>query len=376
MANQLISPMSVAKMALLALTNNWVFGALVHKDYSKEFKHVGEDVTVRNPATLTAVEFDGDLTGQFQNVTESSITVSMDKILTVPVQITAKELTLDVVSFNDQIVVPACRALADKVDENIALLYKDIPYYGDTSSTTALADMTAIRKIMTDNKVPQRDRYGVLSPMTFASLLNLSEFRDLEKTGETAVLKEASMGRRFGFSLYESQNIQHHTIGTTDEAGAIDLAAGYAEGDTTIHVDALGTGTINKGSILTIADNTGQYVVTADATIAANECDVIITPGLNAAVLDGAVVTLHGDDATTTSKENLFFHKNAFAMVSAPLEPPLGGAKGASLSYEGLSLQVVYDYEMSQFKNMMTISILCGFKTLQKELAVRLYDAS
>ena len=374
MANTLITPSVVAKMSLLALVNNWVFGALVHKDYSKEFKHVGEDVVVRNPAILTAVEFDGDLTGQFQNVVESSVTVSMDTILTVPIQVTAKELSLDIVNFNEQIVLPATQALADKVDEKIALLYKDIPYYGDTTSTTALADITAIRKIMTDNKVPQRERYGVLSPMTFASLLNLSEFRDLERTGETAVLKEASMGRRFGFSLFESQNIQHHIIGTTDESG--DVNGALAVGDTSVALTLMGTGTVKKGTIITYADYDERSVVTADATIADSAVTVTVSPPITQVIADAVVVTLHGDDANTTSKENLFFHKNAFAMVSAPLEPPLGGAKGATLAYNGLSLNVVYDYEMTQFKNMMTISILCGFKTLQSALACRLYDAS
>jgi len=375
MANTLITPTVVAKMSLLALVNNWVFGALVHKDYSKEFKHVGEDVTVRNPATLTAVEFDGDLTGQFQNVVESSITVSMDTILTVPVQITQKEMTLDIVNFNEQIVIPACQALADKVDEKIALLYKDVQWYQDASSTTALSDITALRKIMTDNKVLQRMRYGVLSPLTFASLLNLSEFRDLEKTGETAVLKEASMGRRFGFELFESQNIQHHTIGTTDEAVA--LNGDHAAGATSLTLSGCGTGTINKGTILTFTGYSSErQVVTADATISGNAATVTVSPGLTEAIVDTTVITLHGDDANTASKENLFFHKNAFAMVSAPLEPPLGGAKGATVNYNGLALNVVYDYEMTQFKNMMTISILCGFKTLQANLACRLYDAS
>lgn len=375
MANTLITPDSVAKMGLIALLNNWVFAGLVHKDYSEEFRHVGDTVRVKKPITVTAIEFDGDLTGQFQNVTEEYINVVMDTILTVPLQVTAKELSLDVMDFNNQFVVPACQALADKVDEKIALLYKDVEYYQDASSTTAVSDITGLRKIMSDNKAPQRNRYGVLSPLTFATLLNLSEFRDLEKTGETAVLKEASLGRRFGFELYESQNIQHHTIGTTDEAVA--LNGDHAADATSLVLSGCGTGTINQGTILTFTGySTERQVVTADATISGNAATVTVSPGLSQAIVDTTVITLHGDDANTASKENLFFHKNAFGMISAPLEPPLGGAKGASIAYNGLSLNVVYDYEMAQFKNLMTLSILCGFKTLQSELAVRLYDAS
>jgi hypothetical protein len=270
------------------------------------------------------------------------------------------------------------QALGQKVDVKLAQLYKDIPYYEDCASTTAIDDLLNARKIQNDNKVPfNQTRFAVMSPLTTASLLALDAFRDLDKTGSNKALREASLGRLFGYEFYENQNIQHHTIGTTDEAGAIDSgASGYSEGDTDINIDALGTGTIKKGTILTIAGNTGQYVVTEDVDISGNQATVTIYPGLNADVPEDKVVTLHGDDAVTTSRENLMFHKNAFALVTAPMAEPIGGALGKTLTYKGLTINVVYGYGMNQMKNIITFSILCGFKTLTKELAVRLYDAS
>ncbi len=377
MANTLITPTAVAKMGLIALLNNWVFGGLCFKDYSKEFKKVGDTVQVTKPISVEAVEFDGDLTGQFQNVTEEKIDVKMDTIIVVPLQVTAKQLTLDVRSFYSQFVEPAVQAIADTVDVKLAKLYKDIPYYNDfddSSEANKIVDLLDARKIMGNNKAPQRNRYAVLSPLTTAKCLACDAFRDLDKTGQTTALREASLGRIFGFDFFENQNIQTHAIGSTDVSGIIDTGTTYAAGETTIHIDNLanGTDTYAKGSIITIADNTGQYVVTADVTVASDEGDFPIYPALNAAVANDKVVTFH--PALTTSKENLFFHRNAFAMVSAPLEPPLGGAKGATVAYNGISMNVVYDYQLAQFKNMMTISLLCGFKTLTPELAVRLYD--
>ena len=376
MANTLITTDVVAKLALPALLNSWVFAALVHKDYSKEYKKVGEDVRIRKPITVTAIEFDGDLTGQWQNVTEEYITCSMDTILTVPLKATAKDLTLEVQDFNEQFVMPSCQALADAIDVKLAKLYKDIPYYGDCTGTTAIADITAIRKIMSDNKALQRNRYGVLSPLTFASLLNLSEFRDLEKTGETAVLREASLGRRFGYELFENQNIQTHVTHASITADPAGTAAIAVVGATSMVVSALGAdGTIYKGTIFAIAGDTQKYVVTADAAISGAAATISFDPALKVATpLGTEVVTFK--TTVTTSKENLFFHKNAFAMVSAPLEPPRGGAKGYNISQYGIALSVVESYEHNLFENRMTISILCGFKTLYPELAVRLYDAS
>lgn len=378
MANTFITPTVVAKLAIISLLNNWVFAGLVHRDYAKEYRKVGETVRIRKPPTLTAIEFDGDLTGEFQAITESYVDVKMDKILTVPIEVSAKELTLDIVSFQAQVIDPAVQALAQAVDENLAKLYKDVPYVQDiteTSEASIIASLLDARKQQNNLKVPFADtRYAVMSPLTTATLLALSAFRDVEKTGETKALREASLGRKFGYEYYENQNIQTHAIGTTDTAGAIDLGAGYAAGATTIHVDTLGTGTINKGSILTIADVAGSYVVTEDATIAGNECDIKIYPGLADSTADDAVVTIHA--AATTSKENLMFHKNAFALVTAPMAEPIGGAKGTTVNYKGLSINVVYGYAMNTMKNIITASILCGFKTLTPELAIRLYEAS
>lgn len=374
MPNSFITPDVVAKVGIIALLNNWVMAGLVYKDYSREFRKVGNTVRIRKPNTFTVVEFDGDLSGEWQNVTEEETDVVMDTILTVPIQVSQVDLTLSVQNFYAQIVEPAMQSLVDEVDVRLAKLYKDIYTRQATSSTTAVADLTGTRKLMSDNKVPPRNRYGVLSPLTFASFLNLSEFRDLEKTGETAVLREASMGRRFGFDLYESQNMQHHTQGTTDEAGA--LSADAALGATSLALNLLGTGTINKGTVLIITGDAQPYVVTADATISGAAATVSIDPATKQANSSAAVVTLQTDDANTLSRENLFFHRNCFAMVSAPIEPPIGGAMGASETYNGITMNVVYSYEHNEFMNKMTISLLCGFKTLNPLLGVRLHDAS
>jgi len=379
LANEFITPTAVAKLALITLLNNWVFAGLVHRDYAKEFRKIGEKVRVRRPATLTAIEFDGDLTGAYQNVVESYVDVLMDTVLVVPIEVSAKDMTLDIVNFNTQVVEPAMQALAQKVDEKLALLYKDIPYYQDaTSAATAIADLLNARKVQNDLKVPfTQSRYAVMCPLTTASLLALDAFRDLDKTGTTKALREASLGRLFGYEFFENQNIQHHTRGTTDGEGSV--TATEPKGETSITLGDLGSGTIKKGTIIVFTAKAGQYVVTADATITGNAATVVIYPGLAEEVVATTVAILHGPAAAeepVTSRENLMFHKNAFAMVTAPMAPPIGGAKGVTMNYKGLTINVVYDYVGSQFKNVITFSVLCGFKTLTPELALRLYDAS
>lgn len=96
---------------------------------------------------------------------------------------------------------------------------------------------------------------------------------------------------------------KHHVLVTDmdDKTGAVDNGSNYAAGDTSIVLDALGTGTIPKNALVTFASTIGEYRVTADATITANAATIIITPGLLEAVVDNVVVTF----VCTTLTEDL-----------------------------------------------------------------------
>ena len=66
---------------------------------------------------------------------------------------------------------------------------------------------------------------------------------------------------------------------------------------------------------------------------------------------------------------NLVFHKNAFALVTRPLELPMGSEKAAIVNYDGFGLRVVYGYDMNSKTDTISIDMLCGVKTLDKSLA-------
>ncbi|TRZ50367.1 MAG: P22 coat protein, partial [Dehalococcoidia bacterium] len=288
-------------------------------------------------------------------------------------------LTLDIVSFRKQILDPAMQAISQALDYKLTGLYADIHNYiayDATSEATKLANLANTVALLNKEKAPLMPRYAMVDETTQAGLIVVPSFLNAEKSGTTETLRNGSMGKLFGAEFFMNQNVRAHSwTGYGDLAGAIDspAAADYPVGTSTIHVDALGSLVISKGTILYVTGDTtgGQqnfYVVTADVTIGSNEADIAIYPATKNIISDGAVVTL----VTQSVAENLIYHKNAFALVFRPLEPPMGGAKAVQVNWRGLPLRMTYDYNMNTKANICSIDLLCGVKTLTPELAARL----
>lgn len=79
-------------------------------------------------------------------------------------------------------------------------------------------------------------------------------------------------------------------------------------------------------------------------------------------------------DADTDYVPSIAFHKNAFAFVTRPLALPQGASKAAYVNYDGFALRVVYGYDMDKKTDTISIDMLCGVKTLDKDLAAVVVD--
>ncbi len=366
----LLTPKIIAKEALIVLENNLVLGSLVHRDYSKEFQNVGATVSVRKPTTFSSTAVSDTIS--LNVVTESSVNVVLDNLLDITVQITSKELSLDIVDFREQILAPAFRAHAQKVDALIAALYKDVAVHRAVSATPCAADLATLSALMSVRKVPLTDRRLVLNPLTQAGFVgNVTMFAAVDQRGDTLGLREASLGRVMGFDTYMDQNIASHTSGAHgDLAGSATVA--WAVDTTAGTIDAITSGaTIFAGDIFKFTGYDQQFVVSANATASASTVILTFQPKVEVAIPDDTVITF-----IDTHKANIAFHKNAFALVTAPLAPPIGGASAWVETYKGLSCRIVFDYLPMEKKNIMSMDLLCGVKTLDLNLAARLCDSN
>lgn len=72
-----------------------------------------------------------------------------------------------------------------------------------------------------------------------------------------------------------------------------------------------------------------------------------------------------------TTEVGLGFHQSAFAFVSAAMEVPPGAA-GSVESYNGISIRVVQDYDISKKRSIVSFDVLFGVKTIDANRAVLL----
>lgn len=379
MANTLgyYNPFFYAQETLIHLQNALGMGNRVHRGFEEERRSygLGEYINIRKPSTFTAANAPSSAV----DLDTGSVQVQLAYWREVKFALTDKELAFTGQRIIDDHIKPAAYALANDIDTKLALLYKDVPWFVDLADngSTAVSDITGVKKVLFDNGVPMTP--GMMHYMIDGNLQKgleeLAAFSQQQGAGADGVntQKTGHLGVKYGLEMFSNQNTQLHTAGTcADATGAVDLVAGYAAGTTTIHIDGVTVGgDWHAGDSFVIAGNTQRYAVTADVTFTGGEGDVTFTPGLAATAADDAVVTGRVD----THRANLAFHRNAFALVMAPL-PMMANELGARVAtvtdpVTGLSLRSRIYYVGNSSAVHVAIDVLYGVKTLDPNLACR-----
>ena len=213
-----LTAQEIARQALPILKDNLVFPMLTYTDYADDFANVGDTIQIRKPPVYEAKEFNGTI--ETQDIVEDKVLVTMDKIADVSVEVTAKEMALEIENFTSQVIEPAAIAIAEKINRDGLELYKDIYTIGGTAGTTpnSLEDLAAARKMLNINKAPVFPRYAVWDPEADMNFSVIPAIVNAEKSGSTEALREGSIGRIQGVDNYMSQAIWNHTPGVSARA--------------------------------------------------------------------------------------------------------------------------------------------------------------
>ena len=376
-----------ANEALIWLQKALGISSRVHMGYDEERKSFGkgDTITIRRPGKFTAQTAPGAAAA----VSTEKVQILLTSHKEVRFEVLDKELAWTTDRIIREHIGPAAYGLADQIDQDGWALYKDIPHTVSVAGAkVAIVDLTTVAQKMFDNEVPMVAadqgllRFGVGS-LEKNELLQLDAFNQFQGAGEegVALQRTGNLGRKFGFDFFATQNRPTHTAGALTSTSP-DLVGAHAKGATTIVLDdTTQTGTVKKGDILTITGDTHPYAIAADATASGNSITLTINaPGLRQAAADNALVTITQE--ATNTKNNVAFHRDAFALAFAPL--PMFDQYQTRLGQEmftqtdpnsGLSLRARIYADGDNAKVVVVLDALYGWKTLNEDLAVRFLNA-
>lgn len=341
----------------------------------------GDTIKLRRPSSFTAQTAPSTTA---QDIATDAYDLKLDQWSDVLIQVRDDEMSFTRDEMLKKHVVPAMVALAVKMDAYIKTLFINVADFIDVGATAALADLTAANKALFDNNVAVDEleaqnklHFLVDSDIAanFQSNTSLNQAMTAGAAGLTT-LQTGRLGKTMGFEIFRNQSVPAFTCGTCSvTALLINNGAGYAKGIATINVDAASvTGTLVAGDILTIGGK--NYVVTTGGTFSGNElAGVVISPPLEAAVVDNATVTFKN---TTGKNQCLAFAEDFMGFAAAPLSDN-GNARGADIGrafdpVTGIGVRVSSFYDAINCKNYMRVDALYGAKVYQPRMAVRAYN--
>lgn len=393
----------------MQLENNLVMANSAHREYKKEFAKVGDTVSIRRPVKF--ITSDG-ATRANQDVEEKNTSITIDSRKHVSWNFSTQDLTLTIEEYSERYIKPACITLAQTMDQAGHSLYSSVWNSVGTPGTTpanyaAIGD-TAQR--LDEMAVPRDNRMMVTNPAAHYAVAGNQLTLDAIGSKGTSAYEAAQVGRIANFDWMMSQNVKNHTVGAHGGTPLVDgasqdvtYAASGGANTQSLVTDGWSTSTavLNAGDVFTIAGvfavnpvpgegTTGkevqsylqQFTVISDVTSdGSGDATLTISPAIiasgpyqtvSAAPADNAAITVLGT-ASTAYPQNLGFHKNAFALVTCPLEMPDGASWKARESKNGLSIRVVKDYDIGDDTDIIRLDILYGWKAIYPDLATRLW---
>jgi len=362
-----------AQEALIQLEKALGMAGRVYRGYNADPQTKGSTIQIRRPSTFTAQA----APSVDQNVTTDSVAVTLNQWDEVKFSLTDKDLSLTSDKIISDHIRPAAVALADKVDQDLNTLWSKIPWGVQMSTTPALADITAVKKLMFDNKVPMKDESKLHFQIGSNEQMAYQNAMTVLQNPQASSLRDGSLGTLYGFDTFANQNAPTYTgSALTDGVGA--LTSATAVGDVTIAIGSIdASGVVKKGDLVTITGDPQNYVVQADATASTGAIAALsIFPAIKQVNNSGAVVTISSIGSAGSAKtQNIGFHENAFALATAPLST-MGNGLGARIAtvadpISGLTLRSRIFYMPDSSAVKVALDILYGFVCLDPNLAVR-----
>lgn len=415
MANTTLTVDKILRATYAVMHQKSNFIMKTNRQYDPEFQRrelkQGQSLRVRLPAKFTVRTGN---TMSAQNYVERKVDLPLATIKGVDLNFGQEELTFSIEDFTERVIAPAASQLIASVEADAFSMYKQVANFVGIVTTTAGSGLTYSQfqtagRYLSEGLAPVTDRTACINPesrVTFSTDVK-GLFQSSSAIEQQYV--EGLMGRTGGFDVYENTIVPAHTSGTFTSAAVLvttstaadagDAGTGNAwqGGNFNLMVDGLSAGAYKAGDIFTVANvydvhpetkqSTGvlkRFVLQEDATWSATRLALPVKPypiyggayqNVNAAIANNAAVTFLGPattDSAITYGQNLFFHKDAFAFVTADLlDPSEFGAWGGRRVEDNISLRIWRQGDIANGNFPCRLDIAYGYAALYPEWACR-----
>lgn len=288
-----LNPTIWAQEAIVQLLPNMVLANLVARDFDNEVSRFGDIVNAFIPGTFEMTR-KGALCENVvvQDASGSTLQVPLDQWPQVSFLICDGEENRNALDLVDTLLTPAVIAMAQGVDRILTMqVYQFLTnvagHAGNMDATNVAAYILEARETMNRNNVPLPGRVLMLGPGSETEALSVPQFTFANESGEgPSAIREAQLGRKYGFDIYMAQNMAEVSSGQST-VGVVTTNAAAGAGSTALPVTGAGVANILAGQWALVAgDDTPQQIT------AVNAGTLTLWPGLKRAVANGAAVTI------------------------------------------------------------------------------------
>jgi len=413
MANSYLTDTVITREAARILHQADNFLGNVNRTYDDQFARVGAKagttIGMRLPSKYKARK---TATFAGQDHVERSTPLAVVSQWGIDVSFSTFDRTLSLDDVSKRVLQPAMKQLAAEVAHDcLNVAYKAVHKYTNGTTDTALTYKYFQKngQNLTDELAPYGERYALLTPASCVEFMDATKGLFHASANLNKQFTEGMLGNTGGFDVGENTMLPSHTTGSL--AGTV-LTNGTALGtattntnvwssQTVLSIDGATSGTtVKAGDIITLSgvfavhpetkQNTGKlqtFVVQGDVTLTttANAYSVTVAPALiygaanafqncvlsGVANTDGLTVTRIGA-ASVAFGQDLFFHKDAFAVAFVDLEDVSPyGTKCTRVNVDGIALRWTQQYAIGSDTVAGRFDIAWAFAPIYPEWASR-----
>lgn len=408
MPNTQLTASIIAKASLAILDNELDVLGTFYRAIEPEFEkrvngyEVGSTVNIRRPADFTVRNV---ITASPQDVIEGQVPLVIDQVRGVDFSFTSTELTLNIKELGERVLRPAVINIVNEVARDcMAEMYRGTyNWVGTPASPVAnFASFARAPLRLDENAVPNSQRYSALNPSDFWSMVG-SQTQLYAPGLINPAYRDGSLGNVGGLETLMTQVMPTHVVGVGGGTPTVSGASQNVLYDAVKNTwsqplvmtgwSASTAGVLRAGDVFTIAGCFAvnpktravlpflqQFVSLTDqgsgagGALTATISPPIIASGpyqtVSAAPANGAAIVLVGG-ANLSYRQNLAYHKNAFALAMVPMTLPPGSVEGARETKNGISIRVVPFYDGTNDKSTWRMDVLYGRKLIDARLSTR-----